>query len=271
MTLEQRQVRFAKTSKSKVLVVEDDPEINQAYRENLSDHFQVITVRTGSGALSVVKTTNDIDLVLLDYMLPDMTGIDVLKEIKRSLPSVPIILVTGHGTEDIAIRSFRSGVVDYIKKPFRFPELISRMTALVSCAHGTVASPGAHKAPGRAESAPAAASHQNDVKMQNVLRYINENYIADIDLEGVARIACMSPPHFSRLFRKAYGTGFKEHLHRKRIEKATELLRNPALTVGEIAFAVGYGDLTHFERIFKKTLGSTPSAYRNNPPKEQSS
>jgi YesN/AraC family two-component response regulator len=258
----------------KVLVVEDDPEINQAYRKNLSYHFHVIAVRSGAGAIGIAKAMNSIELVLLDYMLPDMSGMDVLKEIKKALPAVPVILVTGHGTEELAVRFFRCGVTDYIKKPFNYDHLISRINLLVSSGappgdDGTT--PEFIGPAGCADAQSPAFSPQHLVNIRKVIRYIDDNYMTGIDLEEAARIACMSPCHFSRVFKKAHGTGFKEYLHRKRIEKAMELLHNPALSVAEIAFAVGYGDLTQFERIFKKATRSTPSAYRNTLSKDSSS
>ncbi len=272
MILQERHVNFAERRKRKVLVVEDDPEINEAYRENLSEHFHVIAVRSGSGAIGMAKAMKSIELVLLDYMLPDMSGMDVLKEIRKALTAVPVILVTGHGTEELAVRSFRCGVTDYIKKPFDYAYLISRMNSLLSSGgqcRDAETTQELNEPAGTADAASSTFSPQHLVNIQKVIRHIDNNYMTGIDLEEAARIACMSPCHFSRIFRKAHGTGFKEHLHSKRIEKATELLQNPALSVAEIAFAVGYGDLTHFERIFKKAKCSTPSAYRNTLPKEQ--
>ncbi len=259
-----------KTPVGKVLVVEDDPELNQAYRDVLSAHFHVIAVQSGSGAAAIVRTMKSIDLIMLDYVLPDMSGLDVFHEIKKILPSVPVILITGHGTEDLAIQSFREGVADYFKKPFRYDRLISRMKSLISQGRKLSGKTVETEDPGCAETAPSSYSPYHIPKIQRVVRHIDDNYMTNIDLAEAARIACMSPCHFSRLFRKTHGIGFKEHMHRKRIRKASELLRDPALSVVEVALAVGYADLTHFERIFKKAIRSTPSEYRTYLTKEPS-
>ncbi len=259
-----------KTSKRNVLIVEDDPELNQAYRVALSKHFHVMVVQSGSGAVAIVRTMRSIDLVMLDYILPDMSGLDALHEIKKTLPSVPVVLITGHGTEDLAIRAFRDGVADYFKKPFHYDRLISRMKSLLGQDRQPSDEAVESEDPECTVTAPSSLQPCHIEKIKKVVQHIEDNYMTDIDLAEAARIACMSPCHFSRLFKKVQGIGFKEHMHRKRITKAAELLHNPALSVAEVAFAVGYADLTHFERIFKKAIRSTPREFRTYLPKEPS-
>jgi AraC-like DNA-binding protein len=65
-----------------------------------------------------------------------------------------------------------------------------------------------------------------------------------------------------KLFRRHTGTTFTEHVSRLRIEKATELLLNPRLRISEIAFKSGFQSLTHFNRVFRKLVGESPTLYR---------
>lgn len=107
----------------------------------------------------------------------------------------------------------------------------------------------------------------NQHKMKNAileksLPYIEEHlFEEDLSLEKVASNAYVSSCHFSRLFQKHVGQGFKEYVINKRIDRAKILLENgePVTTV---CYAVGYNDLTHFARIFKRIVGVNPSVYK---------
>ena len=83
-----------------------------------------------------------------------------------------------------------------------------------------------------------------------------------LSLGDMAKALNVSTFYFCKLFRKATGLTFTEYLARSRVEKAKNLLINPNLRVSEIAFACGFGALGHFNRVFKKVVGSSPSEYR---------
>lgn len=92
--------------------------------------------------------------------------------------------------------------------------------------------------------------------------YIQEHQAEDISLGQVARAVNTSTFYFCKMFKKITGINFTDYLSRVRIEKSKNLLLNPNLRVSEIAFEVGFQSLTHFNRVFKKVLGQTPSDYR---------
>jgi len=92
--------------------------------------------------------------------------------------------------------------------------------------------------------------------------YIHEHQGEDISLGQVARAVNTSTFYFCKLFKKVTGINFTDYLSRLRIEKAKSLLLNPNLRVSEIAFEVGFQSLTHFNRVFKKLLGQSPTEYR---------
>lgn len=94
------------------------------------------------------------------------------------------------------------------------------------------------------------------------LVYIEENmYQNDLTLDKVASNIYISRCHFSRIFKSHLGQGFKEYVINKRIQKAKIMLQE-GNSVTEVCYSVGYGDLTHFGRIFKKIVGINPSLYR---------
>jgi AraC-like DNA-binding protein/ligand-binding sensor protein len=92
--------------------------------------------------------------------------------------------------------------------------------------------------------------------------FINENYTEDLSLEQVAKAANMSSFYFCKMFKKYTGVNFTEYLSRVRIERARNLLLNPNLRISEIAYEVGFQSLTHFNRVFKKVLGQSPTDFR---------
>jgi AraC-like DNA-binding protein/ligand-binding sensor protein len=92
--------------------------------------------------------------------------------------------------------------------------------------------------------------------------YIQEHQTEHLRLGQVAKVVNSSPFYFCKMFKKATGLNFTDYLSRIRIERAKNLLLNPHLRVSEIAFEVGFQSLTHFNRVFKHTVGQSPTRYR---------
>ncbi len=92
--------------------------------------------------------------------------------------------------------------------------------------------------------------------------YIREHQTENLRLANVARAVNTSTFYFCKMFKKVTGVNFTDYLSRVRIEKSKNLLLNPNLRVSEIAFEVGFQSLTHFNRVFKKIVGQSPTEYR---------
>ncbi len=92
--------------------------------------------------------------------------------------------------------------------------------------------------------------------------FIKENQTEDLSLSQVAKAVNTSTFYFCKMFKKATGLNFTEYLSRVRVEKAKNLLMNPNLRISEIAYEVGFQSLTHFNRVFKKVVGRSPTEYR---------
>src|SRR5580658_2177261 len=92
--------------------------------------------------------------------------------------------------------------------------------------------------------------------------YINANHTEDLSLSAVAQAAHMSVFYFCKQFKKATGLSFTDYLNRVRIEKAKQQLLKPNTRVSEVAYEVGFQSLTHFNRVFKKLSGESPTTYR---------
>lgn len=93
--------------------------------------------------------------------------------------------------------------------------------------------------------------------------YIAEHQTEDLTLSQVAKAVNMSSYYFCKMFKRVAGINFTDYVARVRIEKSKNLLLNPNLRVSEIAFEVGFQSLTHFNRVFKKITGQSPSDYRS--------
>jgi YesN/AraC family two-component response regulator len=254
------------TEPCQILIVDDDT----GYVESLSDAYRVVTVQTGRVAIERVKRRNDIDLAVIEYRLPDMSGIDVMKEIKDVEPSILVIIATAYGDEEVAVEAFRSGARDYLKKPFSISELATKIDFYLALRHADkqrrkniLPTCGTPAQPGSPPSSAVTLSQYH--KIREAVRFINDNYRTDICLAAAAGEAGMSPSHFSRIFKKVMGLSYQDYLHGRRITKAKNLLRTSAQSITEIAVSVGFADPTGFGRIFKKLTGYTPSAFRSLP------
>jgi DNA-binding NtrC family response regulator len=108
----------------RILIVEDEKLLRWALRERLlKEGYEPIEAESG-GAGRRLLGTEEVDLVLLDYRLPDMTGIDLLKEILALHPDVPVILMTAYSTVETAVEAIKLGAFDYLNKPFNHDELV---------------------------------------------------------------------------------------------------------------------------------------------------
>jgi len=93
--------------------------------------------------------------------------------------------------------------------------------------------------------------------------YIAGHYGDPVDLNEIARVMHVSTFYFCKMFRKATGLTFTDYLGRVRVEKAKNLLLNPHLRVSEIAYTVGFQSLTHFNRLFHRLTGESPTSFRD--------
>jgi len=121
-----------KNDKTKVLIVEDEVAIVTLLRYNLEkEGFAVITTGDGEEAVQLVKEHKP-DIIVLDWMLPGMTGVEVCKHIRwnQDVKNTPIIMLSARGEEGDRIRGLDSGADDYMVKPFSPPELIARIRAV---------------------------------------------------------------------------------------------------------------------------------------------
>lgn len=122
--------RVSRTTR-RILLVEDDPSIIAGLRINLRhEGFQIEVATDGEEGVSKALDTQP-DLILLDVMLPNMNGYEVLRELRRRGCTTAIIMLTAKGLEEDKVLGLELGADDYVQKPFGLPELLARIDAVL--------------------------------------------------------------------------------------------------------------------------------------------
>jgi DNA-binding response OmpR family regulator len=116
---------------SRVLIVEDDPSMAIALRDGFEFEGYSVTVAKDGPTGFCLATEKDLDIIILDVMLPQMSGLDVCKKLRNAGNSIPIILLTARGQEIDKVLGLKTGADDYVTKPFSFMELVARVEALL--------------------------------------------------------------------------------------------------------------------------------------------
>lgn len=115
----------------KILLIEDDPNLSYLLRMHFEhERFNVDLVKTGAEALAILRT-HSYELIVLDWMLPDLSGIEVCQQYRESGGRLPVLMLTARGTVDDKAQGLEAGADDYMVKPFHPKELTARVKALL--------------------------------------------------------------------------------------------------------------------------------------------
>ena len=246
--------RGATVRRQQILVVDDDVIIPEMIRFFLGKAYEITAATTGAEAL--VRLRRDrVDVVVLDHRLPDRTGLDVLIELRSIHPSLPVVMLTGYGSEWICASAFKLGVTDYLQKPVSAVDLVAAMQRILS--------PGVDRnesvSPGQG---PGDFPTPFCLPIQRAIGLIQQRYWDRLSLSALARQVGMSKYRLSHRFREVLGVTFRDYLLKVRLERAKRLLAAGRVSITAVAQDVGFGDLPRFDKVFKRYTGFTPSAYR---------
>jgi len=241
-----------------ILIAEDDPRVRSFLRTALLSAGRIFEVADGEQALGLLRAHagRDIDLVLADYRLPKHTGIEVLRDTKQRWPWIRVVLMTGFGSEGLAVEAFRDGVNDYLAKPIRLEALLRIVQGLLPT-RDTVAP----RSPWRADE-----RDHLDERIQQVVTFLEEHFADGVTMADAAATIGLSRFHFSRLFHRVTGRTFQTYVGQLRVERAKMLLANNAVAVTDVARRVGFKDVSHLDRTFRKIVGQSPTEYRRSLP-----
>lgn len=228
-----------------VLLVDDDAEFREEFCDFLYD-YTVVEASGGAQALDILARPNEIDIVILDVVMPGLSGTQVLKLIKAKYPDLAVIILTGQGTKKTVIDALKGRADDYIEKPVDIPKAREIIERLLS---GRI----------QPDDTPPGGT---DAKLHRVMRFLDRNYDRRVSLKDAAALVALSPKYLSRLFKQKVGIGFNEYRLKARMERAIQLLETTDFSVAEISYRVGYENPESFARLFSKMAGRTPTEYR---------
>ena len=119
---------------SRILIVDDDPDIRKVLKLLLSEHYIVAEAGDGPAAIEYIRQNPDTDLIVLDVMMPGMTGIEACGEI-RKLSNAPVLFLTAKSAEQDRVSAYQSGGDDFLSKPFSQAELLAKIGSLLRRFH----------------------------------------------------------------------------------------------------------------------------------------
>lgn len=235
--------------KKTILLVDDDPVIREIIRDALEGHYTVLEASCHSEAIKFLN--HNIDLALIDYILPDSDGFETLRELRKENPVLPAIIMTAYGSESIVIKAIRSEVTDYINKPLKLSYLKLRISEIFGNKKRII--PDEY---GKQER------DREEFIMDGISSYIESNYMKALTIDMLASKVNMDKFRFCKVFRDKFGQTFTSYLNGLRIKNAVELLKKVDLNITEIALAVGFRNIVHFDRVFKEIHRVSPRKYR---------
>ncbi|HQQ05540.1 MAG TPA: response regulator [Candidatus Omnitrophota bacterium] len=228
-----------------ILIVDDDAEFRSELHSAL-DCYDEIEAASGKEAMYLLRKPNQIDLVLLDVMMPGSNGTDVLREMKRYSPRLAIVMLTGYSSKDVAVEALKGHADEYIEKPLDIDKTKEIIERLLQARRG--------------ESDAAACGR--DGKIGKVKRFIERNAQKKVTLKDAAQAVFLSPKYLSRIFKQETGMGFNEYKLKLMIERAKDLLAGTGFTISQISDRLGYQNAESFIRIFEKMTGMAPTRFR---------
>lgn len=234
----------------------------------LEGGYQVEFVCDGEDPVPAIERLSPI-AVCFHFDYPDARGLSDLRLTKRLLPSVPLLMISQAHSEALAVWAFRTRVWDYFAQPVDLPRFLAVIRTLSGFRHG-----GAPSAPARSEldftnPIPPEArqrcggARNEQLIIDQAMSYVEANLHRKIAQAQVAQLCGLSAFQFSRLFKRIANRTFQEYLLCRRIEEARRLLANPAVSVTDVCFTVGFHDLSYFTRVFQRYVGQAPSRYRS--------
>lgn len=248
----------------KVMIIDDEPIIVQGLSRSIPwEKWKCRVVATASDGLEgkALIEEHKPHMIFLDICMPEMTGLQLIAAMKSEFPDTEISILTGFRDFDYAQQAIRLGVTRFLLKPSNMEELEEAINTMCGNLRSKNILPDSEQE--EQEETQENESTASSFIVKNALHYIQENYTQKLTLSDVAEKTYVSQWHLSKLLNRHTGQSFSEILNNVRIEQAKKLLEDPALRIGDVADAVGFMDMAHFSRVFKKQVGISANEYRN--------
>lgn len=256
---------LSKTYPYTILITEDDDEVRGFLERELSLHFKIRTAANGKDALRVLEE-EEISLVVSDVMMPEMNGFELCRTIKSQLlfSHIPVILLTALTDERQRIFGITGGADDYIQKPFHTDyvkiKIIHLLQERQKLRERLLEKLRDNKL---LLSEPEKVESIDDAFLRKFAEQIEAVYAdPEYNVEKLSETLGLSRGHLHRKIKELTGTAPVEFLRTYRLNKATQLLRQNAYTVSEVAYRTGFSSPAYFSKCFKAVYGVTPTEYQ---------
>ena len=242
-----------------LLIVEDNADIRRYLREELHADYTLLEAPDAPTALSVALDRIP-DLVICDVMMPGMDGFEVCRRLKgdERTSHIPVIMLTGRARGDDRIKGLESGADDYVCKPFDMLELKVRITNLLE---GRKALRAKYVGVAARETRTGAVSA--DERFLARVREAVEERLSDaqLDTASLARHLALSRMQLNRKLHALTGRSTHDYVRHLRLRRAAQMLSCQSGSVTEVAYAVGFNNVSHFALAFRQEHGCRPSDY----------
>ncbi len=259
---EEKEPQSSSDNTNFVLVVEDNRDMQVYIRSILADRFKVEFANDGQEGLNLALTMIP-DLIISDIMMPVKDGIEMVKDLKRDdkTSHIPVILLTSRHEEAQVVEGYELGVDDYITKPFSAAILKARIQNIL------VSRKKNWEQYKQSKNLEDYTKQLSDPVKQEFITRINGIIMSNIDDPGfgIEQLAVKLNMSVNQLFRKVktmMNTTPYNIIVQVRMEQAAKLLCESDYNVSEIAFRVGYQELSNFSRSFKKFYNVSPREYQ---------
>ncbi|HZV69240.1 MAG TPA: two-component regulator propeller domain-containing protein [Saprospiraceae bacterium] len=255
-------LKKTKSQRSTVLLVEDNQEIREYLKENLSEFFHILEAVDGVDGLEKAKKSGP-DLIVADIAMPRMDGIEMCQQIKTDILTshIPLILLTARTSLFYKLNSYETGADDYITKPFNMHLLTTRIHNLIDSRTQL-----REKFAKNFELSPTGVvMNKLDEEFLNKIKAIVEKHMDDstFSVEQLAAGLLVSRMQLYRKLKTLVGQSPNQIIRSIRLKRAAQLLATRHYNIADVTYMVGYNDLKSFRDQFKKEFGVSPSGYES--------
>ncbi|OXM17008.1 response regulator transcription factor [Paenibacillus herberti] len=244
----------------KLLIVDDEWMISDSLRsmeEWKERNIEVIgTAANGEEAIQLLEQQH-VDFMITDIHMPDMDGLQLLQHVYEQMPSLQVVVISGHTEFSYAHKALKYKAKGYVLKPLDTDELLSIIDEMIANAVTTAAATKSHP------MEPMSLTYQESIVLR-AKSFIKDHMDQPISLVDAADEVRLTAHYFGQMFKAVTGETFLAYLTKVRMNKACELLKNPELKLYDICRLVGYVEANYFSKVFQKTKGLSPKDFRQN-------
>ncbi len=249
--------------RQRVLIVEDEEEIRDYLQQELSDEYKVMTCCDGKEAYEYILKEMP-DLVISDIMMPEMDGLTLCHKLKQNtnINHIPVILLTAKSRMEDTLEGMETGADAYIVKPFNTELLKSTVVNLLTNRRLLRNKfSGAQQQEDKIEKIIMKSG--DEVLMERIMKVVNKHIDdPELNVEMLASEVGLSRVHIHRKLKELTNLSTRDFIKNIRLQQAASLLaQDKRMTISEVAYAVGYTNLSHFSNSFREKYGMSPKEY----------